>query len=71
MKTAPLPSHGIDDFNVLLGRMDFFNSLEVSVQKFIETQELEHQRLTISLLKKKREPLINEEDVNADFSPFQ
>ena len=71
MKTAPLPSHQIDKFIILLSRMNFYNSLDEPFKKIIENQEIEHQKLTISLLKKKQEPLINEEDINADFSSFK
>lgn len=71
MKTAPLPSHQIDNFSILLSRMVFFNNLDEYAKKIIENQEIEHQKLTISLLKKKQEPLISEEDINADFSTFK
>jgi hypothetical protein len=68
MKTAPLPSHQIDKFSILLSRMNFYNSLDESFKKIIENQEIEHQKLVISLIKKKRESEINEEDIDADFS---
>jgi hypothetical protein len=71
MKTAPLPSHQIDNFNILSSRMYFFNSLDEFHKKIIENQEREHQKLTIELIKKKQESQIKEEDIDANFSSFQ
>jgi hypothetical protein len=48
--------------------MNFYNSLDEPFKKIIENQEIEHQKLVISLIKKKRESEINEEDIDADFS---